>query len=263
MRSSTCWRARATTAVALGRSLAMALLLIQCGGGEVDTWAGKVDPLACNDESRALSRCLKPRQTPEYYIEQSQRYFDTLDVSVDPLIHPRYSELSARWEWPPWLKLTGYGAQMLTETASLVTLRDPSTVPTRDCRAFSEQPFGRCYVVFKYKEGTCPIYEEFTFNDQGEMTFIEAWTPTPALMPMDATKDPWGEGPDVRRLSTRIPGLGSPTGRVDPRSPAMEKAAAADRDVADFAVRARDFWGTWFEELKLNGKNIYARGCGW
>jgi hypothetical protein len=43
----------------------------------------------------------------------------------------------------------------------------------------------------------------------------------------------------------------------------MEKAAAADKDVADFAVRARDFWGTWFEELKLNGKNIYARGCGW
>ena len=64
---------------------------------------------------------------------------------------------------------------LLGTTEAAVAL-DPSTVPTRDCRAFSVQPFARCYVTFEYKDGPCPIYEEFVFNDQGEMTFIEAWS---------------------------------------------------------------------------------------
>lgn len=249
--------------VALGRSVALALALVECAGGEADVAENKVDPLGCGDSSKALSRCLKPARPPAYYVEQSMRYFDTLDVSVSPAVGPLYSELAARWEWPPWLKLTGYGGKMMEETASLVTTRDPSTIPTRDCRAFDVQPFGRCYVTFVYDGGPCAIYEEFSFNDQGEMTFLEAWTNAPALLPMDGAVDPWAEGPAVRRLSTRIPGLGSASGRIDPDSAAMQAAASADPDVADFAVRARDFWGTWLAELKENGKDIYARGCGW
>ena len=62
---------------------------------------------------------------------------------------------------------------MIVTTNAALAL-DPSTVPVRDCRAFSVQPFARCYVTFEYAEGSCPIYEEFVFNDQGEMTFIEA-----------------------------------------------------------------------------------------
>ena len=51
---------------------------------------------------------------------------------------------------------------------------DPSTVPVGDCRAFSVQPFALCYVSVEYQAGSCPIYEEFVFHDQAEMTFIEA-----------------------------------------------------------------------------------------
>lgn len=161
------------------------------------------------------------------------------------------------------MKLTGYGEQMMIDTAELVLTRDPSSLPQKECRAFTVQPFGRCHVTFEYKGGKCPIYEEFTFNDQGEMTFIEAWTDSPAHLPMDGVADPWAEGPSVKRLSTRIPGLGTPTGRIDPRGPEMAAAAARDADVADFAERADDFWGTWFKEVATNGKDIYARGCGW
>ena len=120
----------------------------------------------------------------------------------------------------------------MLDTAAILRVGDPSTVPIRDCRFFDVQPFARCYVTFEYEEGACPIYEEFTFNDQGETTFIEAWSDLPGL---NATADPddrWAEGSAVHRLSTRIPGLGNATGRIDLDSPAMAAAAAADPEVA-------------------------------
>jgi hypothetical protein len=215
------------------------------------------------DGEGAPSTCLSPTRSDDHYVTESLRYFDTLDVSAKDVVSPAYSELVARWEWPPWLKLTAYGAQMLIDTEKLVTARDPSTVPTRDCRAFDVQPFGRCHVVFEYEGGPCAIYEEFTFNDQGEMTFIEAWTDSPELLPMDGAADPWAEGPGVARLSTRVPGLGNATGRIDPSGPLMTAIAEQDPLVADFAARALDFWGTWLKELSQNGQDIYARGCGW
>jgi len=241
-------------------ALLLGLLQAACGGAESD--GRTVAPNPCEDPAKAPATCLTPKQAPEHYVQQSLLYFDTLDVSA-PKAKPAYAELAARWEWPPWLKLTGYGAQMLLDTAELVTKSDPSTVPTRECRAFGVQPFGRCHVVMAYAGGPCAIYEEFTFNDQGEITFIEAWTDAPGRLPMDGATDRWAEGPGVRRLSTRVPGLGSSTGRIDPDGAAMKAAATADPDVADFAERARDFWGAWFAEVKANGKDIYARGCGW
>jgi hypothetical protein len=241
----------------------LALVLAACGGGEIDSKEAKPVSACVTAGSGAVSTCLEPRQAASYYVEQSRLYFDSLDVSATPGVNPAYAELVARWEWPPWLKLTGYGAQMMKDTATLVTLRDPSTVPVRDCRAFSVQPFGRCHVSISYEGGPCPIYEEFTFNDQGEITFIEAWTDSPANLPMDPATDPWAEGPGVKRLSTRVPGLGTASGRIDPTGASMAAAAAADPDVADLATRAQDFWGTWLEEVAANGKNIYARGCGW
>ena len=108
-----------------------------------------------------------------------------------------------------------------------------STVPVRDCRGFDTQPFARCYVEFEYEEGPCPIYEEFAFNDAGEMTFIEAWSNLPDLLP-NAADDPWAEDPDFPRLATRVPGLGNETGTLDLESEWMQAAAAADPDVADF-----------------------------
>ena len=148
-------------------------------------------------------------------------------------------------------------------TTDLAVSFEPSTVPTRDCRAFAVQPFARCYVSFEYEAGDCPIYEEFVFNDQGEITFIEAWSDQPGLLPMSDPNDRWAEGPDVRRLSTRVPGLGNEFGLIDLDSEAMQEAASEDPEIADFVRRAQDFWAAWIEASDEAGPDYYARGCGW
>jgi hypothetical protein len=208
----------------------------------------------------ALSTALTPQQTPDYYIAQSLKYFDTLDSYADPQIVPDYSELVARWEWPPWLKLTGLGDEAMIAIDLLLKLY-PTTIPERDCRAFDVQPFGRCHVVFYYKEEPCSIYEEFTFNDQGEMTFIEAWSDLPGLLPTTNPDDYWAEGPDVQRLSTRIPGLGNATGLIDLNGGCLRQAARQDADVADFASRANYPALAWLLELALVGDDMMRVGC--
>lgn len=217
----------------------------------------KVDP--CEDPASAPSTCLSPTQGEEYYVDQSLRYFSTLESEYPGEGGPEYAPGVARWEWPPWLKLTGYGREDMEKLDAIVRLL-PTTVPTRDCRFFEEQPFGRCRVSFHYEDypgKECPIYEEFTFNDAGETTFIEAWADNPAYLPAD----PWtGE---VGRLSTRIPGLGSADGAIDAESPAMDVAAAQDPDVADFQTRAKDFYQTWLDEYEAAGNDVFAKGCGW
>ncbi|MDP2305704.1 MAG: hypothetical protein Q8P18_06725 [Pseudomonadota bacterium] len=218
--------------------------------------------LECDND--ALSTCLVPTQTEEYYVDQSLRYFDTLDASADRESAPTYSELVARWEWPPWLLLTGYGRDLTIAIDAGVLIGIPdTTVPVRECRAFDVQPFGRCRVSFDYEGRPCPIFEEFTFNDRGEMTFIEAWSDLPGLSPAEDPADPWAERDGVHRLSTRIPGLGNATGRIDPVGEAMTKAAATDPEVADFAARTQDFWGTWTEAYEAAGDDLFERGCGW
>ncbi len=104
----------------------------------------------------ARSTCLSPTQTDEYYIDQSLRYFDTLDASADPESEPTYAELVARW-------------------------------------------------------------------------------------------DPRAEGEDVGRLSTRVPGLGTASGRIDPLGEEMTLAGQSDPELADFAARTQDFWTYWVE----------------
>jgi hypothetical protein len=220
-------------------------------------------PATPQADQGALATCLTPTREPEYYVQQGLLYFDTLDATADPRAHPAYGLRVARWEWPPWLKLTGYGREQMISIDRLLVQTTPSTVPQRDCRAFAVQPFCRCRVVFQYLEGACPIYEEFTFDDQGQTTFIEAWSDAPGLLPMDAAVDPWGEGPGVTRLSTRVPGLGDPGGLIELDAPWMAEAAAADPDVADFVTRAKDFWPTWKAELQAAGTDLMARGCGW
>ena len=211
----------------------------------------------------ATASCLSPTQTPEYYVEQAENYFDTLDLDADPESIPDYSELVARWEWPPWLLLTGYERETMLQVGALLREYDPSRVPERDCRFFDQQPFARCYVVFDYEGRPCPIYEEFVFNDAGEMTFIEAWSDLPGMLPMDRDADQWAEGGDVPRLSTRVPGLGNMDGRIDLESDWMHAAEAADEDVAEFAKRARDQWRYWTREMADAGNDLFERGCGW
>lgn len=226
--------------------------MFACGGDDYE-----------DRSSDALATASVPRQPPEYYVEQANAYFDTLDTNADRNNVPNYSPLVARWELPPWLWLTGFEKENMILTTELALALDPSTVPTRDCRAFEAQPFARCYVVFEYEEGPCPIYEEFVFNDQGEMTFIEAWSDQPGLLPTSDPSDRWAEGPDVYRLSTKIPGLGSPSGLIDLDSEAMQRAAAEDPEVADFVRRAKDFWPSWLQANEDAGPDYFARGCGW
>ena len=228
--------------------------------------AAPEDPAAlarCGTEA-ALARCLRPTQTPEYYADQGDKYFDTMDSSADPESRPAYAERVARWEWPPWLLLTGYGRDLIHAVdAGVLAVYPNTTVPTRDCRAFSEQPFARCRVSFDYAGRACPIYEEFTFNDAGEVTFVEAWSDLPGLRPTEGPDDPWAEAPGIHRLSTRVPGLGTPSGRLDPESEGLIQAAAADPELADFAVRIADFWKAWGQAYRAAGAGLYMRGCGW
>ena len=211
----------------------------------------------------ALAACLEPTQTSEYYASMSSMYFDTMDHTVELVDWPPYSELVARWEWPPWLKLTAFGREVIEAADTLLQLY-PSVVPERDCRGFDTHPFGRCYVVFYYDAHGglgCPIYEEFTFNDAGEITFIEAWSDVDGLRPM-AGDDRWAEG-GIDRLSARIPGLGNAHGLIDLDSPWMAEAAVEDDDVADFVTRANDWYATWLAELEAAGDDCWDVGCGW
>ncbi len=227
---------------------------------------GGAPPPGCENEGSegATAACLTPTQTAEYYVTQAEFYFDTLDTSAPEENVPDYHPQVARWEWPPWLLLTAYGDAPMIEGNALLKIIDPSTVSARDCRFFETQPFARCYVDFVYEKDTtpCPIYEEFTFNDAGEMTFIEAWSYLPGLSPVTEA-DMWGEAEDFPRLANRIPGLGNASGTLDLQSPYMAQAAAADPEVADFATRAAD-WQLWWQDAYANADpNFFEVGCGW
>ena len=89
---------------------------------------------------------------------------------------------------------------------------------------------------FEYEHGPCPIYEEFA-QRRGEMTFIEAWSNLPELLPH---KTPAIAGPSesLNRLSTRVPGLGNVDGKIEPLGPWLDRAGKTDSDVADFALRS-------------------------
>ncbi len=210
----------------------------------------------------ATADCVARTRSPEYYVQQAELYFDTLDTDTYEGVEPNYSELVARWEWPPWLLLTGYGKDEMITIGKLLRGFDPSKVPERDCRAFDTQPFARCYVVFEYPEGRCPIYEEFVFDADGEMTFIETWSDVPGLAPT-SPQDPWGQSRDFPRLSTRVPGLGNANSKIDLKSDWMLDAARTDPELDDFRHRASNWGPTWAKELSNAGHDLNAKGCGW
>lgn len=213
-------------------------------------------------DATSTSTCLEPNLPAEAYIEQGLRYFDDLDSRPNPSTPLRYAPRVVRWEWPPWLLLTGYGAEMIEAADTFILAVQPgTTVPDRECRFFETQPFARCYVNFDYGGLRCPIYEEFTFDAEGRITFIEAWSDLPGLGPVDLDADPWAEGPDANRLSTRVPGLG--IGVFDPQGAPMRQAAQTDPDLADLIARTEDFWGTWTQAFRAAGDALYEDGCGW
>ena len=207
----------------------------------------------------AKSDCLTPKQTTDYYVEQSIKYFQTMQSSVPLNVIPNYSKQVVRWEWRPWLLLTGFGQANMVLTDAALKL-NPTSYAMMNCQAFDTQPFGRCHVVFDYNGKQCPIYEEFSFNDQGQMTFIEAWTDKPGYLPVKDMSDYWAEGEGVHRLSTKIPGLGNATGAIDLDSKAMKAAAAQDADVADFLQRANQPYAAYLKQLLTNRQEL-SNGC--
>lgn len=197
----------------------------------------------------ALASSVSPDRGEDWYVEQSLAYFDTMDAKVPEFEFPDYGETVARWEWPPWLKLTAYTRDGIEASDTLLRLF-PSTVPERECRFFDMNPFGRCRVVFYYDAypgQPCPIYEEFTFDQAGHMTWIETWSDLDGMRPM-AEGDAWAESQDVYRLATVIPGLGTPSGQLDIAGAPMKEASSKDPNIADFAARAEDWTKAWIAE---------------
>jgi hypothetical protein len=78
----------------------------------------RVSAPAATEMQRLLAR-VTPKQSPEYHVEQSPRYFDPLDASASPDVPPSCSGLVARRAWPPWLRVTGDRNQIITVTAGL------------------------------------------------------------------------------------------------------------------------------------------------
>ena len=195
------------------------------------------------------SRNHQPKFTAEYYINQGLKYFDSIDSYAPKGSKPKYAKTVLRWEWYPWLKLTGRG-RFFMKLDVLLKLY-PTEVIERDCRYFDVQPFTRCRVVFNYKRKNTfvPIYEEFTFNAKGEISFIEAWTDKIGFLPMDPDVDRWAEGEMVNRLSTKVPGLGTKLGTVKARDKALKKAAKKDKDLKDLRKRMKYPVFFWVKEL--------------
>lgn len=216
-------------------------------------------------EKGALARVLKPTFPPEYYIDQGVKYFRSMETGVPVRVHPNYAPLVVRWEWEPWLLLTGYKKKMMKVTDVMLKL-NPTAYYLLDCRFFEEQPFCRCHVVFNYSGETCPIYEEFTFNDAGEITFIEAWSDFESLLPMDPGEDGlWDESDywamhQTDRLATKVPGLGSADGKIALNTACMEQAALEDKDIAELVKRLEQPVKYWFKQLLGNFKMLKS-GC--
>jgi hypothetical protein len=123
---------------------AVFLLLTACTTDTADRM------LRCGTED-ALAACLGPTQTTEYYADVSSKYFDTMDYRYDVDPPMPYSEHVVRWEWPPWLLLTAFGAEQIEAADTILTLY-PSIVEARRCEGFDVQPFGRCRVVIYYDD---------------------------------------------------------------------------------------------------------------
>ena len=126
------------------------------------TFSGSIDfskVLACGTDA-AKAGCVKPNKKPQYYIDQSIKYFRTMETTISPMVQPNYSKKVVRWEWEPWLLLTGYGKANLIWTDTLLKLFK-TAYDKLDCRFFKRTQWV-AVMIFDYDGLKCPIYEEFT-----------------------------------------------------------------------------------------------------
>ena len=202
-----------------------------------------------NTKPQPLSTLLIPQFPKSFYMEQTDAYFDSLDTSKKKG-RPRYSPTIARWEWPPWLILTAFKRENIHIIDGAIREAGPCICVNRNHKYFEQNPFIRSVITFYYgkndiekKNNSLQIYEEFTFNDYGEITFIEAWYDHPYLdlLPeLDPEGWPINQN-DIKRLSPQIPGLGNPDGLIDIYSDEMISVANTNQIVADFCLRAKSF----------------------
>ncbi len=188
---------------------------------------------------------LTPTMSPNFYTDAAHKYFNSIDSTALDKTGPKYSKMVIRWEWKPWLLLTGHKSWMMKLDYFLTWY--PTEVINRDCRFFKVQPFARCRVTFHYLNPNTyfDIYEEFTFNNQGEITFVEAWSDHPGYLPMD-TDDLWAESKNVKRMSWKVPGLGSEDGKYDKKS--LKTLSKNDKDLAGLYKRLKHPVFFWMKE---------------
>ena len=109
---------------------------------------------------------------------------------------------------------------------------------------------------------TCPIYEEFTFNDKGEMTFIEAWSDLPGFC-LKETMTVGQKSQTIRVSQPAYLDWAMPQCTIDLESKGDKKTAAqSDPELADFAKQA-GWTKYWREEVENADPDFFAIGCGW
>lgn len=177
-----------------------------------DCYKGECLPSACGT-THALSTCVQPTKGEEYYVGQALNYFAQLDPTQEKRDKALLSKGFLRFEWAPWTLFNGY-ADKLTHMVDAVDGKIGSFFPTspehRICTFHETNPFVRCSLIMwshyddprtekapvsdalKGKAG-CGIYQEFTFDQEGRISFTEVNSVTL---------------PKQTRLSTRVPGLG-------------------------------------------------------
>lgn len=134
-----------------------------------------------NPNFELMSSAVKRNVPDEYYINQANEYFNSLDTTKREYM-PKYNQNVARFEWPPWLLLTGLGKERTIAIDEAIRLMGPCVCVDRNHKLFASNPFVRSVITFYYgkediekKIHPVRIYEEFTFNSIGEITFVEAW----------------------------------------------------------------------------------------
>jgi hypothetical protein len=219
------------------------------------------------------STLVQPTKPPASDIKRADRYFNQLESKFTHYLFwhgklPSYAPLVARWEWPPnWYRLTGFRKNPTIDADTMIRDAVPCICVNRTHIFCQTNPFARSVVTFYYgskgSKGTpIYIYEEFTFNDLAQMTFIEAWSITEegfnTLTQLAQNNQPWPDRPEgttqtdgvtdaqtplipFTRLSTKIPGLGLNHGEIEVDGDRMNKAAQQDPTVGAFQDEAHQF----------------------
>lgn len=223
-------------------------------------------PKAPDADINGLSTRFTPNKPKDVYLNQAQTYFNFLVTNLDVHVNPDYSFGLIRWEWPPWLVLTGLGSHSTLKIDENIRKGGPCLCPNQEHRFFDQNPFVRSRITFYYgktaeedsKTGTnaIHIYEEFTFNSFGQITFIEAWWDNPENLNLPKTLGKgwctWPQLPpresdgwpplEINRMSSKIPGLGCGR-RSMLSSDSLKEAAKKDPYVKEFRERLEHFAG--------------------